>query len=133
MARNAKKDENAELIATLAEKVSDLMAKIEVLEQRPVVAEAQISVKRKRGEARADVYYILLAVPDKGMPPQAILSARILATAADVKHIPEAEAMALFNKAAETGRLVTDQEPWRIFQYYRPRLIEGNYLLMKSL
>lgn len=84
----------------------------------------------KKGQPRPDVYYVLAGIPSQGLPPQAIACARILATAADVNHITEAEAMKLMDDGKAAGYLRTDQEAWRIFQYYRARLIAGNYLRM---
>ena len=88
------------------------------------------SRKRERGEARPDVFYVLLGVPSQGLSPQALACARILATAADVNHIPESEAMELIEAGKQSGRLRTSQDSWHIFQYYRPQLIAGDYLRM---
>lgn len=114
-------------VADLMAKVQELSIELAALKQQPPTAQ-----KSEKGQPRPDVYYVLAGVPTHGLPPQAIACARILATAADVNHISEAEAMNLFDKAKETGKLRTKQGAWHIFQYYRPRLIEGNYLVMRS-
>ena len=114
-------------LALLLNEIKILRAEIDNLKQ-PVVA----AKKSTKGQPRPDVYYILAGVPSQGMPPQALACARILATAADTNHITEAEAMKLMVDAEADGRIRTTQGAWHIFQYYRPRLIGGNYLVMKS-
>jgi hypothetical protein len=123
------KPKQQDLQQELLKKIAELTAEVQLLKQQPGKSKA----KRAKGEARPDVYYVLLGVPSKGLPPQAIVCARILSAAVDSNHIPEAEAMQLIDAAHAAGKLKTDQEPWRIFQYYRPRLIEGDFLQMKSL
>lgn len=46
--------------------------------------------------------------------------------------ILEATLMAELKKAAESGKLVTKQDPWRIFQYYRAQLISLGVIKMKG-
>lgn len=124
MARQTKQ----QLEQALLEQVAQLRAELEVLKQQP-----KGKAKREKGQPRPDVYYVLRGVPSQGVPPQAIACARILSAASDVNHITEAEAMKLIDDAAVAGKLKTTQEPWRIFQYYRARLIEADYLQMKNL
>lgn len=42
--------------------------------------------------------------------------------------LAEPDLMLLVFEAARSGRLRTSQHPWRIWQYYRPRLIEEGYI-----
>jgi hypothetical protein len=113
-------------IANLGEQIAEIRARQQV--QQPVVGR-----KKTKGQPRPDVYYVLSGVPSQGLPPQAIACARILATAKDTNHIPEEEAMDLIESAKAAGRLHTTQDAWHIFQYYRAKLIEGNYLRMLTV
>lgn len=113
-------------------KIEDLTQQIAELRAAQTTT-AKVARKRERGQARPDVYYVLHAVPSQGVPPQAIACARILATAKNANHIPESEAMELIEAGKQSGRLKTNQDSWHIFQYYRPKLIGGNYLQMKTL
>ncbi len=118
-------------MSDLIARIEELKLELDGLKQQPA-AKQSVALQQKGGP-RPDVYYVLLAVPDKGLPPQAIVCARVLSAAADAKHIPEAEAMALIEAAKASGRLRTKQGAWHIFQYYRAKLIEGNYLTMQTL
>lgn len=115
-------------IEMLTKQVEELKNQLEAMQQ-PQTQKRKVA----KGAARPDVYYVLHGVPTGKMQPQAIACARILATASDVKHIPESEAMALIEAAHKDGRLKTTQDPWHIFQYYRPRLIEKDFLLMQTV
>lgn len=44
----------------------------------------------------------------------------------------EASLMGIVKKAAADGQLKTKQDPWRIFQYYRPQLISHGVLKLKA-
>lgn len=114
-------------MSDLLAKVQELSNELEALKQKqqPVVAQ-----KSTKGGPRPDVFYVLAGIPSKGLPPQAIVCARVLSTARDVNHISEEEAMELIERAKVEGRLRTKQGAWHIFQYYRPRLIEGDFLRM---
>ena len=114
----------------LLDKIAELSKQVAELKQQQATQPARASRKRERGEARPDVFYVLLGVPSQGLSPQALACARILATAADVNHIPESEAMELIEAGKQSGRLRTSQDSWHIFQYYRPQLIAGDYLRM---
>lgn len=115
-------------IAALSEEVASLKQ-----QQNNQPPRASTPRKRERGQARPDVFYVLHGVPAAGLPPQAIICARILATAANVNHIPESEAMELIEAGKQSGKLKTTQDSWHIFQYYRAKLIAGDYLQMKNL
>lgn len=115
-----------EQIAALTEQVAQLKA---AQDAKP----AKVARKRERGQARPEVFYVLHGVPSQGLPPQAIACARILSTASNTNHIPESEAMELIEAGKQSGKLKTDQDSWHIFQYYRAKLIAGNYLQMKTL
>ncbi len=117
----------------LLEQVAALAAELTELKKQQQPVPAAIAKKNDKGQPRQDVYYVLLGVPSQGLPPQAIACARILAMAMDVNHIPESEAMELIATAKQSGKLRTQQEAWHIFQYYRARLIEGDFLKMLSL
>jgi hypothetical protein len=121
----AKQDQVALLLA----EVQNLRKEIETLKQQP----PKVARKVAKGQPRPDVYYVLSGVPTQGLPPQAIACARILSSASNTNHISETEAMELIVAAAASGKLRTTQDPWHIFQYYRPRLIEGDFLRMLTL
>jgi citrate synthase len=115
----------------MLDELAALRLKVEQLTQQQQQQPAR--AKREKGQPRADVYYVLLGVPSKDVPPQAMAVARALATAPDTNHITEAEAMDLIEAYKTTGKLKTIQPAWRIFQYYRADLINGDYLLMKTV
>lgn len=116
----------------LLDQIAELSKQVAELKQNQQQQVQTVSKKREKGQPRPDVYYVLAGIPTKGLPPQAINCARILATAADTNHIPEAEAMALIEAGKAAGKLKTTQDAWHIFQYYRPQLISGDYLVMKT-
>lgn len=65
------------------------------------------------------------------MPPQAMVCLSILKDAliaVDDDQITEKELQDAVVEAAKTGRLVTRQDPWRIFQYYRPELMKAHLI-----
>lgn len=114
-----------DIVAELVEQVRELQAKLASMEAAPAVREKKES---KRGQPREGTFYMVLGIPSKNFCPQAITCMKILSRAADPAKIPEAEAMRFLeeNKAL----LGTRQESWRIFSYYRAKLIGGNYLKM---
>jgi hypothetical protein len=63
------------------------------------------------------------------LPPQARYALAILELDG-TESVSEARAMELI--AEHKDQLRTKQDPWRIFQYYRPRMIESDILRMKS-
>ena len=48
------------------------------------------------------------------------------------KEISELDVKKEMNRLADEGKLITRQEPMRIFTYYRPRMLENELLMMKS-
>lgn len=111
---------------SLLDQIAELRQQIVELQNKKTPTFA----RREPGQPRPGTYYKLLGVPSKGFRPQAMLCARILATATNSEHIPEAEAMALIESAKQLGRLKTVQPSWRVFAYYRAELIAGKYLQM---
>lgn len=127
MAKPTKQQLEQMLLEQIA-KLTERLGALEQQQQQPPAAKT--ARKRERGAARPEVYYVLLGVPSQGLPPQAMACARILATAADTNNIPESEAMELIEAGKQSGKLKTGQDSWHIFQYYRARLIEGDFLRM---
>lgn len=110
-------------LEVLRAQVSDLQARVEVT---PTVV---VSATPRNGkfQPRPDVFYRLHGIPQRGqIQPQGVICARILSTASDSASISESEAFDLINN--NVAALHTRQEAWRIFQYYRPRLIELGFL-----
>ncbi len=119
-----KKQDPTAALRRQVEELTQQVAELRKMKQTPA--------KPSKGQPRPDVYYVLHGVPTHGLAPQAIACARILSTAQNVNRITEEEAMALLVRAKTEGRLKTKQDAWHIFQYYRPRLIEGDFLKMLS-
>ena len=124
------KQTKQQLEQVLLDQIAKLVEKVDALEQKQSQPVVVVARKREIGQPRPEVYYVLQGVPTKDLPPQALACARILATAKDTRHIPESEAMALIEVGKQSGRLKTSQPSWRIFQYYRAKLISGDFLLM---
>lgn len=86
--------------------------------------------ERKRSMDRRG--YRALDVPSvENLPNQALIVHRELLklhTQANKDIISEAEVIDLMNRLRDSGILKTKQDPFRIFQYYRPALLKANKL-----
>lgn len=127
--KNKKAAPQLDLVTQLMEQVTSITKELAELKQKTAATQIVREKKEsKRGQPREGVYYVVLNVPARNFPPQAITCMKILACAEDPTHVMEADAMRMIeeNKAL----LGTRQDSWRIFCYYRAKLIGGDYLKM---
>lgn len=102
--------------------------------------EAQIpeGKTRKRGRPRNDAHargYLMLVLKpsditftmEENLPKQAISMIEIILEDGR-ERFTEDEMKAVIAEGAAAGQLKTKQDPWRIFQYYRPKLIQYDVL-----
>jgi hypothetical protein len=88
----------------------------------------------RRRQSLADREYTVRTVEDlpkalSSVPPQARVCYQILADICEQQDsVSEQALMGAVAQASEQGRLKTKQDPWRIFQYYRPKLVEHNLI-----
>jgi hypothetical protein len=117
-----------DLVAQLLEQVASLTKELADFKQATALPAAREKKETKKGQPREGVYYVVLNVPVRNFTPQAIACMKILARAEDPTHVSEADAMRLLeeNKAL----LGTRQDSWRVFCYYRAKLIGADYLKM---
>lgn len=64
------------------------------------------------------------------LPPQAVICAKIIARECenDESSVKESRLREAMTEAHDIGELVTGQDPWRIFSYYRARLVEDGLI-----
>jgi hypothetical protein len=127
--RKAKPSKQDAIIAKLLATIEETNARVAALEGA-ILEPAKAKKVSKAGQPRASVYYVLLSVPTANIQPQGITAAKILAMATDPTHISEKEAMELMEK--HKALFGTRQPSWKVFRFYRPRLIEMNCLLMPN-
>jgi hypothetical protein len=102
-----------------------------VKECRPVLPQVDSSGNKERQSTLGSRKYYVLPTPCDPVthPAQAVVCLRILAdaiTASGRDHVTEDELKAaVVNRQAE---IKTRQDPWRIFQYYRPTLIARKHV-----
>lgn len=123
-----------ELVGKLAAEITELKA--QKPQQELELPEGELppdSSFSKKGKPRPGVVYELLAVPtaEAKLQPQAVKIAILLSRALDTTHITEAEAMTLVKTERARRYLKTVQDPWRIFTYYKGKLVAGNFLREK--
>ena len=90
--------------------------------------------KAGRPKAPARVYTFGFSKDDaiannwEGLPKQAISILSNLS--GDLTNIPESDLKDQVSQLAADGTLSTKQDPWRIFQYYRSKMINHGYVTM---
>lgn len=64
------------------------------------------------------------------LPPQAVICAKIVARECENDEccVKESRLREAMTEAHDTGELITGQDPWRIFSYYRARLVESGII-----
>ena len=120
-----------DLLAELLSQVTLLTSELATVKAKLADAPVKEKKESKKGQPREGVYYVVLGVPapeKKTFPPQAITCMKILSRATDPTHVTEAEAMRLLEENKRL--LVTRQDSWHVFCYYRAKLIAGDYLKM---
>ena len=87
--------------------------------------------KKSAGRPKSSPRVYTFDVPEKieGLPKQAV---SILTGFSQMngQELPEEKVQAFVQTLADTGELKTKQDPWRIFQYYRAKMISSGYLKM---
>jgi hypothetical protein len=119
--------EQAALLLMLEEKLEIMEAEITTL-RAAKAPPAKVVRPSTAGKPRENTSYALIKIPEKGFPPQAVTCCKILEMAVDQTNISEKEAMELFE--THKGLLKTRQPAWKVFAFYKARLVSGNYIAM---
>lgn len=121
---------------TTKQQLTQLLAENAELRERMTLIEKvreELPEITKRGLPREDVWYEVLRVPEtKTIQPQGIKCMVILMNKTEnPSHVTEAEAMDMIRE--HRGYLKTTQDPWwKVFCFYRARLISMGCLRMHS-
>jgi hypothetical protein len=125
-----------EQLLALQSQVVDLTNRLVESQPKPDVElpEGEIAplprLSSRKGKPRPGVSYELLGVPSEEyrIQPQAKKVCVVLSRAVDPKNISEKEAMRLIKTERVKQFFGTVQDPWRIFGYYKGKLISENFL-----